>query len=121
MCGCIALLRPLEKLNRESFAGALGFVWITRRGQTILRGALSRARGLQCPPTRGMGLGVEATRRSEEGDAHMRFKPVCVAILGFAALATAQTSPAPDLHLRGDRFRPLTYAELNPAQKKLAD
>jgi 4-carboxymuconolactone decarboxylase len=51
----------------------------------------------------------------------MRFKPVCVAILGFAALATAQTSTAPDLHLRGDRFRPLTYAELNPAQKKLAD
>ena len=27
----------------------------------------------------------------------------------------------PDLRLRGDRFRPLTYAELTPTQKTLAD
>jgi 4-carboxymuconolactone decarboxylase len=39
---------------------------------------------------------------------------------GFAAMAAAQTT-APDLHLRGDRFKPLTYAELDPEQKKLAD
>lgn len=36
-------------------------------------------------------------------------------------MATAQTSTAPDLHLRGDRFKPLTYSELTPEQKALAD
>jgi 4-carboxymuconolactone decarboxylase len=51
----------------------------------------------------------------------MRFKLASVAILGFAAMAAAQTATAPDLHLRGDRFKPLTYTELNPEQKKLAD
>src|SRR5580693_7372562 len=51
----------------------------------------------------------------------MRPRPICVAVLGFAAMATAQTSTAPDLHLRGDRFKPLTYSELTPEQKALAD
>lgn len=51
----------------------------------------------------------------------MRFKLAGVAILGLAAMAAAQTATAPDLHLRGDRFKPLIYAELNPEQKKLAD
>jgi 4-carboxymuconolactone decarboxylase len=51
----------------------------------------------------------------------MRIRLVGVAILGFAAMAMAQTANGPDLHLRGDRFRPLTYAELTPEQKKLAD
>ena len=40
-----------------------------------------------------------------------------VALAGAVAAVTA----APDLHLRGGRFRPLAYAELNPAQKALAD
>lgn len=44
-----------------------------------------------------------------------------MAVLGFAAMAVAQSSTAPDLHLRGDRFRPLTYAELTPEQKTLAE
>ena len=49
-------------------------------------------------------------------------KPVLVmAILGCAVVAMAQTATAPDLHLRGDRFRPLTYAELTPEQKTLAE
>jgi 4-carboxymuconolactone decarboxylase len=39
------------------------------------------------------------------------------ALIGAAVVATA----APELNLRGGRFRPLTYAELNPAQKALAD
>ena len=41
----------------------------------------------------------------------------------LAALAGAAASvwAAPDLHLRGGRFRPLAYAELDPAQKALAD
>jgi 4-carboxymuconolactone decarboxylase len=52
----------------------------------------------------------------------MRIRTAGIAVLlltgGFAA--AAQTT-APDLHLRGDRFKPLTYAELDPQQKKLAD
>ena len=40
-----------------------------------------------------------------------------VALAGAVAAVTA----APDLQLRGGRFRPLAYAELNPAQKALAD
>ncbi len=51
----------------------------------------------------------------------MRIRLAGLAILGFAAMAMAQTSTAPDLHLRGDRFRPLTYAELTPEQKTLAE
>ncbi|MEA2905822.1 MAG: 4-carboxymuconolactone decarboxylase [Alphaproteobacteria bacterium] len=39
------------------------------------------------------------------------------AVAGAAAIAIA----APDFVLRGGRFRPLSYAELNPAQKALAD
>jgi 4-carboxymuconolactone decarboxylase len=39
------------------------------------------------------------------------------AILGAAAITTA----APELNLRGGRFRPLSYAELNPAQKAYID
>jgi 4-carboxymuconolactone decarboxylase len=57
----------------------------------------------------------------KEGDPKMQFKSICFAVLGFAAMAAAQTATAPDLHLRGDRFRPLTYSELTPQQKVLAD
>ena len=39
------------------------------------------------------------------------------ALVGAAAVSIAQ----PDFVLRGGRFRPLSYAELNPAQKALAD
>jgi len=42
------------------------------------------------------------------------------ALLALAGLA-AGVAAAPDLHLRGGRFRPLAYGELNPAQKALAD
>jgi 4-carboxymuconolactone decarboxylase len=40
-----------------------------------------------------------------------------IALAGFVAGAIA----APELNLRGGRFRPLSYAELDPAQKALAD
>jgi 4-carboxymuconolactone decarboxylase len=40
-----------------------------------------------------------------------------VALTGAAVSVWA----APDLHLRGGRFRPLAYGELDPAQKALAD
>src|SRR5881394_1437654 len=39
------------------------------------------------------------------------------ALMGAAAISVA----APELHLRGDRFRPLSYDELSPAQRALAD
>jgi 4-carboxymuconolactone decarboxylase len=39
------------------------------------------------------------------------------ALIGAAAISVAQ----PQLNLRGDRFRPLKYEELNAAQKALAD
>src|SRR5256885_11027802 len=39
------------------------------------------------------------------------------ALIGAAAVSIAQPQP----NLRGDRFRPLKYEELNAAQKVLAD
>jgi 4-carboxymuconolactone decarboxylase len=51
----------------------------------------------------------------------MRMQLLCVGALLLVGTATAQTPSTPDLHLRGDRFRPLTYGELNPEQKALAD
>jgi 4-carboxymuconolactone decarboxylase len=44
-----------------------------------------------------------------------------VGILAFAGITAAQTPIAPDLHLRGDRFKPLTYSELTPEQKTLVE
>jgi 4-carboxymuconolactone decarboxylase len=41
--------------------------------------------------------------------------------LGALAGAAVVASAAPELLLRGGRFRPLTYAELNPAQKAYVD
>lgn len=43
--------------------------------------------------------------------------------MGLFALATmyAQQMKSPDLNLRGGRFKPLTYDQLSPAQKTLAD
>ena len=51
----------------------------------------------------------------------MRIRLLLTAILAFAAVATAQTPTVPELHLRGDRFKPLTYAELTPEQKTLVE
>jgi 4-carboxymuconolactone decarboxylase len=51
----------------------------------------------------------------------MRVKWILWGFLGFAAIAMAQSSTSPDLHLRGDRFKPLTYDQLTPAQKTLAE
>jgi 4-carboxymuconolactone decarboxylase len=51
----------------------------------------------------------------------MRIQVLCVGFLLLVAAASAQTPSTPDLHLRGDRFRPLTYGELDPDQKALAD
>jgi len=47
------------------------------------------------------------------------------ALFALAALALAQSSSMDEKHrnlkLYGDRFRPLTYDEMNPAQKKMID
>ena len=51
----------------------------------------------------------------------MRLRLLLVGILTFAGITAAQTPITPDLHLRGDRFKPLTYSELNPEQKTLVE
>ncbi|HLJ24932.1 MAG TPA: carboxymuconolactone decarboxylase family protein [Candidatus Acidoferrales bacterium] len=51
----------------------------------------------------------------------MRLRFLFTGILFLAAAAAAHTPTATDLHLRGDRFRPLTAAELTPEQKTLVD
>jgi 4-carboxymuconolactone decarboxylase len=56
-----------------------------------------------------------------EGGHEMRLRFLLPGILVLAAGATAQTPTATDLHLRGDRFKPLTAGELTPEQKTLVD
>jgi 4-carboxymuconolactone decarboxylase len=51
----------------------------------------------------------------------MRLNVIIAAALGALVGAAAISVAAPELNLRGDRFRPLAYDELNPAQKALAD
>jgi len=51
----------------------------------------------------------------------MRLTMVGLSILVLPALALAQAPASPDLHLRGDRFKPLTYNQLTPEQKTMAD
>jgi 4-carboxymuconolactone decarboxylase len=50
----------------------------------------------------------------------MRLPTICLCVFAVS-LAIAQTPANPDLHLRGDRFKPLTYGELTPEQKAMAD
>ena len=42
-------------------------------------------------------------------------------LLIWAGLALAQAPPARELHLRGQRFKPLTYDQLTPSQKTLIE
>jgi 4-carboxymuconolactone decarboxylase len=53
----------------------------------------------------------------------MRFQLACLGLIGITAigLALAQGPKTADLRLRGDRFKPLTYAEMSPEQKTLVD
>jgi hypothetical protein len=51
----------------------------------------------------------------------MRLQNLSMAMLGLLGVAHAQDSPPPDLHLRGDRFAPLTYERMTPAQKTMTD
>lgn len=50
----------------------------------------------------------------------MKLKLVCASIVGLGiGLAIAATTPA--FQLRGDRFKPLTYEQMTPEQKAMAD
>jgi len=49
----------------------------------------------------------------------MRVQFLPIALVSFLSLA--QTPVPHELNLRGDRFKPLTYAELTPAQKTMVD
>jgi len=51
----------------------------------------------------------------------MRLPPLFAGIFVILGVVNAQAPTTRDLHLRGDRFRPLTYDTMTPEQKKLAD
>jgi len=51
----------------------------------------------------------------------MRIRFLFASLLLCATTVAAQTPSSADLHLRGDRFKPLTAAELTPEQKILVD
>src|ERR1700730_6729982 len=51
----------------------------------------------------------------------MRHQAVSIGIVLSAGLSIAQAPATPDLHLRGDRFKPLTYDKLTPEQKTMAE
>lgn len=51
----------------------------------------------------------------------IRLRMIHAALLGFIGLAIAQTPSTKNLNLKGDRFRPLVYEEMTPAQKTLID
>lgn len=48
-------------------------------------------------------------------------RPALLALTLALTATAAHAAPAPDLKLRGDRFRPLAYGELAPDQKAMAD
>jgi len=51
----------------------------------------------------------------------MRLQAVCIALALSAGLAISQAPATRELHLRGDRFKPLTYDKLTPEQKTMAE
>jgi 4-carboxymuconolactone decarboxylase len=51
----------------------------------------------------------------------MRRELFCAGILGFVSVVFVQTPTSPDPHLRGGRFKSLSYAEMTPEQKTMAD
>jgi 4-carboxymuconolactone decarboxylase len=52
---------------------------------------------------------------------HGKRNLILATAFGALAGAMATVAAAPDFQLRGDRFRPLAYDELDPAQKAMAD
>jgi 4-carboxymuconolactone decarboxylase len=51
----------------------------------------------------------------------MHLKLLYAGVIGLAGVAVALAATNPVLHLRGDRFKPLTYEQLTPEQKTMVD
>jgi 4-carboxymuconolactone decarboxylase len=51
----------------------------------------------------------------------MKWKLGCAALVFSVSAAFAQAPAGPDLKLRGDRFKPLSYDQLTPEQKAFVD
>lgn len=51
----------------------------------------------------------------------MRLPVVCAGFLAILGIVNAQAPTTPVLHLRGGRFQPLSYDQMTPEQKALAD
>ena len=51
----------------------------------------------------------------------MRLQVLTIAVIALLSVADAQAPVPHDLSLRGDRFKPLTYAELTPGQKTMVE
>src|SRR5262249_54243528 len=51
----------------------------------------------------------------------MRFQVIPIGIVMLSCVAVCQAPPVRDLHLRGDRFGPLTYEKMTADQKTLVD
>ena len=51
----------------------------------------------------------------------LRLHVVCIGIAVVSGVAMAQAPVTRDLHLRGDRFRPLTYDTMTPEQKAMVE
>jgi len=70
---------------------------------------------------RGATTSGSRTRLANERTNRMRFQFVIAGIIGLMSMANAQTPAKRDLKLRGDRFKPLTYDQLTPEQKTMAE
>ena len=51
----------------------------------------------------------------------MRLQAVCISALMLSGLALAQAPATHDIHLRGDRFKPLTWDTMTPEQQAMAE
>src|SRR5690348_7965486 len=51
----------------------------------------------------------------------MHLKLLYATVIGLAGVVVALAATNPVLHLRGDRFKPLTYDEMTPEQKTMVD
>ena len=56
-----------------------------------------------------------------ESENTMRLPVCCIGIAVLSGLALAQAPATRDLHLRGDRFKPLTYDTMTPEQKTMVE
>src|SRR6202162_5409545 len=55
----------------------------------------------------------------QERKSTMRLRAISIGTAVIAVLTMAQTSTPPELHFRGDRFKPLTWEKMTPEQKTM--